>query len=285
MSALAVIILAGGRARRMGGIAKPLLEVGGATLLERTVDAVRAAGCAEIVVAGPRYDGVGGVRWVREDPPFTGPVAGLAAALPLVGADWAVVLPADLVAPSDAVGMLTPAAGAADGAVLVDEDGREQWLTGVYRVEALRRSVAAHHEEVDGLSARRLLATLDLRRIPAGGRAADVDTWEHLREARRRAGTGTETDMPASDSRTLPPEALDAWAAALRTRFDLAEEDLPISLILDLARDVANGVARPAAPFSAFVAGLVAGRAGGTPEDVRDAVAEISRLAGSWETS
>lgn len=85
------------------------------------------------------------------------------------------------------------------------------------------------------------------------------------------------------NERTLPPEALDAWAAALRERFDLADEDLPIGLILDLARDVAVGVARPAAPFSAFAAGLVAGRAGGTPDQVREAVAAISTLAADWE--
>lgn len=85
------------------------------------------------------------------------------------------------------------------------------------------------------------------------------------------------------NERTLPPEALDAWADALRARFDLGPDDLPVSLILDLARDVANGVARPAAPFSAFAAGLVAGRAGGTPEQVRDAVAAITELAAEWE--
>ena len=85
------------------------------------------------------------------------------------------------------------------------------------------------------------------------------------------------------NERTLPPEALDAWADALRARFDLGPDDLPVSLILDLARDVANGVARPAAPFSAFAAGLVAGRAGGTPEQVRDAVAAMTELAAEWE--
>jgi hypothetical protein len=89
--------------------------------------------------------------------------------------------------------------------------------------------------------------------------------------------------MADASARTLPPEALDAWAAALRERFGLDADDLPISLILDLAREVANGVARPAAPFSAYVAGLVAGRAGGSPEQVREAVAEITRLAGEWE--
>ncbi|WP_029145785.1 DUF6457 domain-containing protein [Microbacterium luticocti] len=84
-------------------------------------------------------------------------------------------------------------------------------------------------------------------------------------------------------SEHLPPEALDRWADALRERFELTEQDVPIALILDLAKDVANGVARPAAPFSAFVAGLVAGRAGGSPDQVREAAAAISELASTWE--
>ncbi|MBW9121347.1 molybdopterin-guanine dinucleotide biosynthesis protein MobA [Microbacterium trichothecenolyticum] len=87
----------------------------------------------------------------------------------------------------------------------------------------------------------------------------------------------------SEQSRTLPPEALDAWADALRERFDLAPEELPVALILDLARDVALGVARPAAPFSAFAAGLVAGRAGGSPEDIAAAVAVITAMANEWE--
>ncbi len=85
-------------------------------------------------------------------------------------------------------------------------------------------------------------------------------------------------------SERLPPEALDAWAEALRELFGLDADDIPIPLILDLARDVAVGVARPAAPLSAFVAGLAAGRAVGSPEQVRKAVSEISSLAGGWDS-
>jgi hypothetical protein len=84
-------------------------------------------------------------------------------------------------------------------------------------------------------------------------------------------------------SRTLPPEALDAWAAAMRERFGLTEADVPVSAVLDLARDVANGVARPAAPLGAFVAGLVAGRAGDDPAEVRRALEAVTALAGGWE--
>lgn len=81
----------------------------------------------------------------------------------------------------------------------------------------------------------------------------------------------------------LPPEALDEWADALREEFGLGPDDVPIAAILDLARDVANGVARPAAPLSAFVAGLVAGRAGGSPEQSREAMAAISAMAAEWD--
>jgi hypothetical protein len=82
--------------------------------------------------------------------------------------------------------------------------------------------------------------------------------------------------------RTLPPEALDEWARAAAARLGLDPDQVPVSLILDLARDVAHGVARPAAPLTAFLAGLAAGRAGGAPEDVERAVAEVVELANSW---
>lgn len=85
-----------------------------------------------------------------------------------------------------------------------------------------------------------------------------------------------------TESRTLPPEALDAWSAALREHFDLPADAVPVGVVLDLARDVAVGVARPAAPLSAFVAGLVAGRAGADRAAIDAAVEAITALAASW---
>lgn len=82
--------------------------------------------------------------------------------------------------------------------------------------------------------------------------------------------------------RTLPPEALDEWSSVLRDRFGLDADQVPIGLVLDLARDVAHDVARPAAPLSAFIAGLVAGRAGGSRDDTAAAIAEIVSLAAAW---
>ena len=87
----------------------------------------------------------------------------------------------------------------------------------------------------------------------------------------------------SEQSRTLPPEALDDWAAALRERFGLADDDVPVAAVLDLTRDVANGVARPAAPLGAFVAGLVAGRAGTDPAEIRAALDAVAEAAAGWE--
>ena len=286
---LDAIILAGGRASRLGGVAKPLLEVGGRPLLTLAVDAAADAGALRIVVAAPPLRDDPRVRWVREDPPFGGPVAGIVAALPHTDATWVLVLPADLPRARDAVARLRAAQPGPDGVRMVDAGGRAQPLTAIYRAQALRAAASALPHGGRDLPVRALVADLRVRDVQdADESALDVDTWQDLEEARRRQGVPqaapeTERTMSSENSRTLPPEALDAWAAALRERFDLTGDDLPVSLVLDLARDVANDVARPAAPFSAFAAGLVAGRAGGSPEQVREAVAAVVDLAAAWK--
>ena len=268
------ILLAGGRASRVDGAAKPLFEVNGRTLLRAGYEAVRAGGARKIVVVGPRLDDDLAVTWTREDPPFGGPVAALIAALTDVDAAEVFVLACDLPTAGPAVAALPdPLPPAVDGACL--DDGRRQWLIGRYRTAALRAAASGLRDRGRDAAMRAVLGGLRIEPVavdPALTR--DVDTWDDLRAARGGAMT---------ESRTLPPEALNDWSAALAERFGLSEGDIPISLILDLARDVANGVARPAAPLSAFVAGLVAGRAGGSPADTEAAVAAVVEMARGWE--
>lgn len=283
----AAIILAGGRATRLGGAAKPLLEVDGVTLLQTALDAADAGDCLPLIVVGPTSSSDPRIRWVREEPPFGGPAAAILAALPMLETTEVLVLAADLPRAPEAVSALLEAAALAsyaDGLCLADGSGRPQWLTGVYRTAALREAAGRLPGDGANASMRELLADLEIATVrAAAGVTADVDTWEDLVTARRRSGPRENSGeaMPET-SRNLPPEALDEWAAALRERFGLGADDLPIGLILDLARDVANGVARPAAPFSAFAAGLVAGRRGGSPADVDAAVAAITELASTW---
>ncbi len=187
------ILLAGGRARRMDGVAKPLLEVGGRSLLRRALDAVR--GCAPVTVVAGVLDPALEVEWVREDPPFSGPAAALAAALAAwAGRDeepaWTFVLACDLPHPDAAVAALRTAAlpDEADGVCLVDDEGRPQWLAGLYRVAAVRRAVDTLPDAARGASMRALLGDLTLVRVPAGSDAiSDIDTWQDLEVARMRA--------------------------------------------------------------------------------------------------
>lgn len=185
------IVLAGGSARRLSGVDKPMLTVGGVPLLRRVVDALGAA--REVVVVGPVREGIGGVHWTREDPPGAGPVAALVAGLARCaelgcppGSDVA-VLAGDLAGLSaDTVATLRAAIGDNEGAVLVDPDGRRQWLAGVWRADALRAALPA---EPVGAALHATLGTLAVTEVAASARqAADVDTQDDLRRARETHG-------------------------------------------------------------------------------------------------
>lgn len=179
------VILAGGAARRLGGRDKPGLEVGGATLLQRA--AAAAEGAHRLVVVGPRREAPV-AHYVREDPPGAGPVPALAAGLAPVESPWFALLAGDMPFLATAhVQMLRLAAmePGRDGAVLLDEDGRPQWLAGVWSTERVRSAVAGH----TGDSLRGLLGGLDHAVVPApDGAAFDCDTPEDLACARTKAG-------------------------------------------------------------------------------------------------
>lgn len=178
------VILAGGRARRLGGVDKPGLLVGERPLIERVAAAV--AGAERLVVAGPWRPGIA-AEFVREDPPGSGPVPALRAALPRVAAPWLALLAADLpYVTAGHVDRLREAAYDGDGALFTDSGGRDQWLAGVWRTAALRTALAAY----DGGSLRGLLGPLGPRRVTAPGDPppwADCDTPADLAAARARA--------------------------------------------------------------------------------------------------
>lgn len=192
--ALYGIVLAGGSARRLSGVDKPMLTIGGIPLLRRVVDALSAA--REIVVVGRQRDGVDGVHWTQEDPPGAGPVAALAAGLALCGErgcrsdSHVAVLAGDLAGLTpDIIALLRTSlddADGCDGAVLVDPDGRRQWLAGVWRADALRTALPA---EPANTALHAMLGRLAVTEVRASARqAADVDTEADLRRAREAHG-------------------------------------------------------------------------------------------------
>ncbi|MFG2038860.1 NTP transferase domain-containing protein [Dactylosporangium sp. NPDC048998] len=179
---LAAVILAGGRARRLGGRDKPMVAVGGVPMLHRVLAAVTEVGAAPRVVVGPGREGLpGDVRVVREEPAGGGPVAAAAAGLAELGVlarpvpprrDRAAprlvaLLAADLpLLTGESLEVLVRAVdeGGVDGAMFLDGEGRRQLLCGVWRTPALAEAIA-RHGVVEGASLRALFAGLDVREV------------------------------------------------------------------------------------------------------------------------
>ncbi|GGR82605.1 hypothetical protein GCM10010252_21620 [Streptomyces aureoverticillatus] len=297
------VVLAGGRAARLGGADKPGMRVGGRALLERVLAACAGAGTT-VVVAAPRPTGRP-VVWAREEPAGGGPLAALDAGLRRTGADVVVVLSADLpFLREQTVRRLVAALRAADGAdgvVLTDPEGRDQPLVAAYRSAALRRGLAALADDgaaaeeagkaadegsgrggavppggaagargLTGLPLRRLTTRLELVRIADPLAAFDCDTWDDIAAARARIREHG--------------HVLDEWITAVKDELGI-ELDVDTGILLDLARDAAHGVARPAAPLTTFLVGYAAARAsagGGGAQAVAEAARKAAALAARW---
>lgn len=184
----------------MGGIAKPLLDVGGRSLLQRAIDACLDAGCSPVTIVGASPDFPTSsasplpraVQWTREDPPFSGPAAAVVAALGTwdLAPDWTFVLACDLPRVDAAVVQLRNdmflLPSDTDGVCLADPSSRPQWLIGVYRTSALQKAAVAMADRGRNASMHALLDDLAIAVIEASADVTgDVDTWADLERYRR----------------------------------------------------------------------------------------------------
>ena len=143
--AIGAVVVAGGAARRMGGIDKLMLEAGGSTLLDRVLAAARPL-CRRVVVVGPRRPtSVPAVEFVSEREPGGGPVPAVLAGAEVVARDVDVVL----VLAGDLPLVTTPALSRlvtrldlakCATAASVDDRGGPNPLLAAYRTSALLAS-------------------------------------------------------------------------------------------------------------------------------------------------
>jgi len=184
------IVLAGGAARRLDGADKGALEVGHAPMLRRALDAVVEA--SSIVVVGPASNASliadPDIVFVTEDPPRGGPAAAVAAGLASTRLDLVVVLACDMpfVHVATVRRLVEAAADSTDGAMLIDDAGRQQYLAAAYRAEPLRRALDAL-EPITNAALFRAVSALTVQEVPADpDEAFDVDTWADVERSRRR---------------------------------------------------------------------------------------------------
>lgn len=220
---LDAVVLAGGRARRLDGAAKPHVLLDGRALLAHVLDGLAESGLVRrVAVVGPPDVAVPSavpLVQVQEDPPFGGPVAGIAAGLAVLddttgraraphdtplradtarsAGDMVAVVACDVPGGARMLPALVGALQAAPAAAgaCARAEGRDQWLLAVYRRSALAGAldglvaergalsdaIAAERGALSGASVRGLVGGLDLVRVDdVTGASADVDTWADL---------------------------------------------------------------------------------------------------------
>ncbi|MGO0604446.1 MAG: molybdenum cofactor guanylyltransferase [Brevibacterium sp.] len=200
------IILTGGRSRRFGGEHKPGVEVAGRSTISRILESIRgAAADAEVWVAGPA-DGLSeaeqkGVRVVREEPEFAGPLAGIAAAaeamppetdFPAETADVTLVLAGDM--PMVTAGhlgeLISTCRATGRPATGTDDRGKTQFLCAAWPTRLLRTRLAELGDPTDG-AVKLLFRGLEPAVVVVDPEAVrDFDTAAELEAIRARLSPG-----------------------------------------------------------------------------------------------
>lgn len=206
------VILAGGLSRRLGGVPKAGLVLDGQTLLARTVDsAAQLLQMQQSPAAAPALGGTGAriavvgpvkqvqhwlessrsqhlVTVIQEDPPYSGPAAGIAAGLSALQdrGEQVLVLACDMPHVAQLLTILSRELAAAPDTtgVMASDAGRAQPLAAIYPEQALRAAAdkARETHRLQNASVISLLASVISKdcAVPPG-LTADIDTWEDAR--------------------------------------------------------------------------------------------------------
>lgn len=189
-----LIILAGGRGRRLGGADKGGLVVRGRTLLRQILEDVDPGGRTVVVTPHPLPEPLPrpDISRTLEEPRDGGPVAGVAAGLARldeVGPDdrppaWVAVVAVDQPGAADALTSLIAALPHVGDDVeafsQLDGAGRRPWLLALYRRDVLHRELAAL-PTAHGASMRGLVEHLTWAEIDDGAEhLGDIDTWDDV---------------------------------------------------------------------------------------------------------
>ena len=163
MTEVAGVILAGGLARRMGGGDKCRLLVGGRSILERTVTALRPQVAALALNANgdpARFADMGLPVLADTVPGHPGPLAGVLAGLDWAAAqdaDWLLSAPGDCpYLPGDLVTRFMAERGGAEF-VVAASGGRTHPVAGLWPVacrDTLRASLGAGERKIDAFTSR-----------------------------------------------------------------------------------------------------------------------------------
>lgn len=260
-----VVVLSGGRARRLGRD-KASTIINGATMMERVLSGIPDD--LRVIVVGGYPDRLKReVILTREEPQGAGPLAALGAGLAHVKSANFLLLATDM----PFVGNLGPRLLAAlekssseiDAVLPVDERNQLQPLCAAYRTDSIRKALA-HIGDLTNGSMKQLIAQLRFQEFVQqdAWELSDVDTPENLENARSHA------------HRIEGVGIMDEWIVDVKAALGL-DVDVDIDLLLEVARDAAHNVTRPAAPITTYLLGIAVANG----QDAKSAAARIQQLA------
>ena len=272
---ITAMILSGGRSRRFGGVHKPGVRLGGQTVISRILGTVRqAVPEAEVWVAGTtdgsdaEADSVGSVR---EEPEFSGPLAGIeAASRAMGGSEVTVILAGDmpLVRPDHLRALIVASRESGLPAAGVDDRGKLQYLCTAWPTALLRRRLADIGLTQDR-AVKLLFSGLEVAPVDVDpAESVDFDTREEYeRVARRIWATGADTAGDPQDGTSAGADAPSGARAVpeqvLRMR-DLAAAELPegawmtdaeVAAVLEFASHINHSDSSLSPVVAAFIAG------------------------------
>jgi molybdopterin-guanine dinucleotide biosynthesis protein A len=262
------IVVAGGKASRMGGLDKAMLPLGlrGNALL---AEVIKSCPGKVFVVGYPRESiAAGDFTWLPDLNPGGGPAAGIWSGLASVTSKYVFVSAADQTLAPETVSTLIVAAAGNDGAWALRSDGSGQPLCACVRTDLLRDLLAP----TQGInqSPLRLLSGLNMVGVTVNpDQVVDFDTWQDV----AKAVNGSE----AMDQITQ------MWMARVATLLDVDSHEVLTAELLDLTREVAHGVERKSAPLTTFLLGYAAGKDSLSPDEVRKLIESVSNAVAEWQ--
>lgn len=182
-----VIIVAGGRGKRMGGVDKATVTVNGERLIDHLLDEVSILDALQqvVVVSSRNLSIRPGVKTTAEDPPFSGPVAGILAgvdALRDAAADRTAILAVDAPESATLIPELNEALDDSDAqvAVIREAGGHLQPLCAVWDTESLWLALNEMGETADKPAKALIAAAEAITEVAGSGEERDYDTLEEL---------------------------------------------------------------------------------------------------------
>lgn len=258
------VVLAGGKASRIGGIDKTLLPLGlsGKTLLEDVI----AACPGQVYVIGPKREIASQVKWVSDLVESGGPAAGIWAGLQKINTKYVFISAGDQQLTSNIVINICQAAVGQDGAWALREDGSGQPLLACVETNKLRELLS----QTEGVNASplRLMNQLNMVGVKVHlDQVIDIDSWADVARIAK--------EQKLSDITPI-------WLKQVASILDISESEIPVNELLDLTREVAHNVERKSAPLTTYLIGLASAKEGANTEDL---IKKISSAVSQWEVS